>query len=85
MSVEELLASLPADERVAVQLCSLPGRTYRAVAEVIGEEPAVVLARLRRGLARLRSTQEVAGHVLPQLHGQGQRLQVDPLVLAVEP
>lgn len=68
------LARLPDDEQVVLALAALPGRTYRAVARMLGEEPQVVLARLSRGMARLTSevsrlsAEEVSGDVFPQRH-----------------
>jgi len=49
----ELLLALPREEREAIAMAYLGGRSYREVAAVLGETEAVVKTRLRTGLARL--------------------------------
>jgi RNA polymerase sigma-70 factor (ECF subfamily) len=53
--VKGALASLPPDERRAIELAYFGGHTYREVADLLGEAEAVVKGRIRRGLARLRA------------------------------
>jgi DNA-directed RNA polymerase specialized sigma24 family protein len=48
------LQGLPPEEATALLFASLPGITYREVAARLGEEPAVILRRLRKGLQALR-------------------------------
>ena len=79
------LRDLPPDQATALLFASLPGMTYRDVAARLGEDPVVVRRQLTDGLRALRSSgQEVARQPLPQLDGQVERLDVHPLVLAME-
>jgi DNA-directed RNA polymerase specialized sigma24 family protein len=48
------LRTLPPEDATALLFASLPGITYREVAARLGEEPAVILRRLRTGLQALR-------------------------------
>ena len=48
------LATLDDRDAAAVLLASRPGVSYREVAELLGEEPRVTLARLRSALTKLR-------------------------------
>ncbi len=52
--VHEALATLPPDERVAVELAYLGGHPYRTVAAMLGEPEGTVKSRIRSGLSRLR-------------------------------
>jgi hypothetical protein len=51
--VRLVLASLPEDQATAILLALRPGFTYREVAARLGEDPAVILRRLREGLRSL--------------------------------
>lgn len=50
------VASLPDEQRQAVELAYLGGNTYRQVAELTGVSPGTAASRLRLALARLRAS-----------------------------
>ena len=54
-AVRNALALIPESERRAVELAYFGGRSYRAVASMLGEPEGTVKSRIRSGLARLRT------------------------------
>jgi RNA polymerase sigma-70 factor (ECF subfamily) len=50
------LATLPPEQREAVELAYFGGNTYRQVAELTGVSPGTAASRLRLALARLRAS-----------------------------
>ncbi|MGV3759475.1 MAG: sigma-70 family RNA polymerase sigma factor [Actinomycetota bacterium] len=57
--VKEALQTLPEGERQAIALAYFGGRTYREVAELLGEPEGTVKSRIRSGLKRMKG--ELAG------------------------
>jgi RNA polymerase sigma-70 factor (ECF subfamily) len=53
--VRVALEQLPAGERDAIQLAYFDGRTYREVAELLGQPEGTVKNRIRNGLRRMRA------------------------------
>lgn len=49
------MSSLPDGERHAIVLAYFGGSTYREVADLVGEDEAVVRSRIRSGLTRMRT------------------------------
>jgi RNA polymerase sigma-70 factor (ECF subfamily) len=52
--VSEALASLPNDERRAIELAYFEGRTYVQVAEILDQPEGTVKSRIRNGMRRMR-------------------------------
>lgn len=59
--VKEAVATLPADERMAIELAYFGGRTYREVAAALGTPEGTVKSRIRVGLKRMRAALNEAG------------------------
>jgi RNA polymerase sigma-70 factor (ECF subfamily) len=59
--VRESLASLPADERTAIELAYWGGYTYREVAVRLDQPEGTIKSRIRSGLTRLRGELSAAG------------------------
>src|SRR3972149_10559669 len=59
------LASLPADQRLAVILRDVQGLAYEEVAEATGASPGTVKSRISRGRAALRDFLLGQGELLP--------------------
>lgn len=57
--VKEALHTLPEGERQAIALAYFGGRTYREVADLLGEPEGTVKSRIRSGLKRMKG--ELAG------------------------
>lgn len=52
--VKSAMAVLTEGERAAIEMAYFGGRTYREVAEALGEAEGTVKSRIRSGLKRLR-------------------------------
>jgi RNA polymerase sigma-70 factor (ECF subfamily) len=59
--VRDSLASLPPDERTAIELAYWGGYTYREVALRLDQPEGTIKSRIRSGLTRLRSELTAAG------------------------
>jgi RNA polymerase sigma-70 factor (ECF subfamily) len=57
-SLRGALATLPDEQREAIELAYFGGHTYRRVAELTNVAPGTAASRLRLGLARLRAALE---------------------------
>lgn len=63
--LEEALASLPYDQRLAIVLRDVQGLAYEEVAEVTGASLGTVKSRISRGRAALRDYLLARGELLP--------------------
>jgi RNA polymerase sigma-70 factor (ECF subfamily) len=59
--VQDAMASLPVDERRAIELAYFGGHSYREVATLLGAPEGTVKSRIRAGLRRLRVSLTEAG------------------------
>ena len=59
--VSEALATLPDDERRAIELAYFEGRTYVQVAEILNQPEGTVKSRIRNGMRRMRRMLVEAG------------------------
>jgi RNA polymerase sigma-70 factor (ECF subfamily) len=59
--LQSVVASLPTDERRAIELAYFGGHTYRQVAELLDQPEGTVKSRIRSGLRRLRDCLADAG------------------------
>jgi RNA polymerase sigma-70 factor (ECF subfamily) len=64
-AVRRAVVALPAGEREAVQLAFFTGMSYRAMAEHLGVAEGTLKSRIRRALAHLRASPEMAPGRLP--------------------
>ena len=63
--LEQALASLPADQRLAIVLRDVQGLAYEEVAEATGASLGTVKSRISRGRAALRDSLLARGELLP--------------------
>jgi RNA polymerase sigma-70 factor (ECF subfamily) len=61
--VRSAIGAIPEDERQAIELAYFGGKTYREVAQILGQPEGTVKSRIRMGLRRLRGHLEDAGVV----------------------
>ena len=54
--VRDALATLPYEQRQAIELAYLGGMTADEIAETLGQPPGTLKARIRRGMLRLRES-----------------------------
>ena len=59
--VRDAIATLPVDERRAIELAYFGGHTYREVAVILEQPEGTVKSRIRTGLKRMRSSLAGAG------------------------
>ena len=72
-SIQQALAALPHDQRLAVVLIDVQGLAYEEAAEVLGINVGTVKSRLSRGRGRVRDLLKENPGVLPARYGnQGQ-------------
>jgi len=65
--LQEALAALPADYRLAVILCDVQGLSYDEIAQATGVSLGTVKSRISRARARLRDLLLARGELLPDL------------------
>ena len=63
--VKSAVGSLPGAERQAIELAYFDGRTYREVAEILGEPEGTIKSRIRSGLRRLKGALVAQGVEAP--------------------
>ncbi len=63
--LQEALAALPPDQRLAVILCDVQGLSYEEIAQVTGASLGTVKSRISRARARLRDLLTARGELLP--------------------
>lgn len=59
--LQDVVKTLPADERKAIELAYFGGHTYREVATMLGQPEGTVKSRIRSGLKRMRGLLADAG------------------------
>jgi RNA polymerase sigma-70 factor, ECF subfamily len=59
--VSTAMGSLPDEERRAIELAYFDGRTYREVAQLLGQPEGTVKSRIRNGMRRMRAVLAEAG------------------------
>ena len=59
--VSSAIGSLPVEERRAIELAYYDGRTYREVAQLLGQPEGTVKSRIRNGMRRMRTLLVDAG------------------------
>ena len=59
--VATAMGSLPPEERRAIELAYFDGRTYREVAQLLGQPEGTVKSRIRNGMRRMRAVLVDAG------------------------
>jgi len=59
--LQDVVKSLPVDERRAIELAYFGGHTYREVATMLGQPEGTVKSRIRSGLKRMRGLLADAG------------------------
>jgi RNA polymerase sigma-70 factor, ECF subfamily len=59
--VSGAMASLPSEERAAIELAYFEGHTYREVAQLLSQPEGTVKSRIRNGLRRMKSTLAAEG------------------------
>ena len=59
--VSTAMGSLPDEERRAIELAYFDGRTYREVAQLLGQPEGTVKSRIRNGMRRMRAVLLDAG------------------------
>ena len=59
--VKRAIATLPSDEREAIELAYFHSHSYVKVAEILGQPEGTVKSRIRNGMRRMRSSLVEAG------------------------
>jgi len=59
--VKRAMATLPTEEREAIELAYFQGHSYVRVAEILGQPEGTVKSRIRNGMRRMRSSLVEAG------------------------